>query len=330
MDTTTTLTSAERLDSHPGFARTFAPGCLTIGFVSPAQGYPDSPLPDLSNQAAVVRALDDIDAAALWLRDVPFYDPSFGDLGQVLDPMVFAGWLAALTKRIAVGTAGIVAPLKEPISIAKQLSSADHLLGGRFIGGLASGDRATEYPAFGVPYEDRAERYREIANMLRRLTSEPFPQYRSSHFGVLRGDIDLLPKPPCDVLPLVAIGRAGQTIEWIAENMDGWIWHGLDASRMTRVVPQWRELTSSHGFKPYGYGTMFDLDSDPDAPLQTGRILRAGRHALIDFLAAQREAGVNHVALNLKPTRRDALDVLEEIGKYVIPEFSRRGACTAR
>lgn len=283
-------------------------------------------MPSLRNQAAIVQKLDDIDAAALWLRDVPFYDPSFGDLGQVLDPMVFAGWLAALTTRIAVGTAGIVAPLKEPVGIAKQFASADQLLDGRFIGGLASGDRATEYPAFGVPYDERQARYREVAGMLRGLISQSFPCYRSEHFGELGGELDLVPKPATGALPLLAIGRAGQTLEWIAEHMDGWIWHGLDPRRMPEIVPQWRELTATHGFKPFGYGTFFDLDADPDAPLHTGRVLRGGRHALIELLAAQREAGVNHVALNLKPTRRDALDVLEEMGRHVIPEFTSQRA----
>ena len=91
---------------------------------------------------------------------------------------------------------------------------------------------------------------------------------------------------------------------------------------MVAIVRRWRELTSDHGVKPYGYGTLFDLDSDADAPLETGgRVLQGGRHALIDFLASQREAGLNHVVLNLKPTRRPALEVLEELGRYVIPQF---------
>lgn len=309
-------------ESHTGFGRTFQPDQLTIGFVSPAEGYPDSPIPSLTNQPAIVRMLDDIDAAALWLRDVPMYDPDFGDVGQIFDPLVYAAWLAAMTSKIAIGTAGIVMPLRNPIITAKQISSADQLLGGRFIAGLASGDRTKEYPAFGINYASRAERYREGMEMLRSLVTDSFPTLETIHHGTLLGDLDLIPKPAAKTLPIVAIGRAGQSLEWLSEHTDGWIWHGLDARQMTNVVPQWRGLTESKGFKPYGYGTAFDLDADPDAPLQTGRILRAGRNALIEFLNSQREAGVNHVILNLKPTRRPALNVLEEMGKYVIPEFT--------
>lgn len=311
---------AHDLTNHTTFNQTFQEGQLTLGFISPARGYPDSPFPSLSDQAEIVQSLDRSDAAALWLRDVPFYDPSFGDTGQVLDPMVYAGWLSALTTRIAIGTAGIVTPLREPVITAKQIATADQLLGGRFLAGMASGDRPTEYPAFGVDFGTRVERFQEGVHLLKTLTSTSFPRLKTQHFGELRGDIDLVPKPAAPRIPIVAIGRAGQTLEWLAQHVDAWIWHG-DALRMAEVVPHWREMTASRGFVPFGYGAMFDLDKDADAPLQTGRILRGGRHALKDFLLRQREAGINHVALNLKPTRRPALELIDELQEHILPEF---------
>lgn len=309
------------LANHAAFNQTFQKGQLTIGFISPACGYPDSPFPSLADQAEIVQRLDQSDAATLWLRDVPFYDPSFGDTGQVLDPLVYAGWLAALTHRIAIGTAGIVTPLREPVITAKQIASADQLLGGRFLAGMASGDRPTEYPAFGVDFASRVERYQEAVSLVKTLTSASFPRLQTRHFGHLRGDIDLVPKPAAPRIPIIAIGRAGQTLEWLAGNVDAWIWHG-DPMRMTAAVPHWREATETRGFVPFGYGAMFDLDVDPNAPLQTGRILRGGRHALKDFLAGQRDAGINHVALNLKPTRRPALDIIDELQAHILPEFA--------
>jgi luciferase-type oxidoreductase len=314
-------TQSHDLANHVAFSRTFQAGQLTIGFIAPACGYPDSPFPSLSDQAEIVQSLDDSDAAALWLRDVPFYDPSFGDTGQVLDPLVYAGWLAALTHRIAIGTAGIVTPLREPVIAAKQIATADQLLGGRFLAGMASGDRPTEYPAFGVDFASRVERYQEAVALIKTLTSASFPRLKTEHFGQLRGDIDLVPKPAAPRIPMIAIGRAGQSLEWLAQNVDAWIWHG-DAQRMPDIVPHWREVTAARGFVPFGYGAMFDLDVNPDAPLQTGRVLRGGRHALKDFFARQREAGINHVALNLKPTRRPALDIIAELQEHILPEFA--------
>jgi hypothetical protein len=51
-------------------------------------------------------------------------------------------------------------------------------------------------------------------------------------------------------------------------------------------------------------------------------MLRDGRHALIEFLKAQEEAGANHVALHLKPSRRDPVHLLEELGRHVLPHFT--------
>ena len=141
---------------HLGFGRVFQPGRLTFGFIAPLEGYPDRPAPTMKDHAAMARQADQAGFAALWLRDVPFYDPSFGDVGQVFDPKVYAGWLAAVTTRMAIGTAGIVLPLRDPVSVAKQATSLDHLTGNRFLLGLSTGDRPIEYPAFGAGFEDRA------------------------------------------------------------------------------------------------------------------------------------------------------------------------------
>lgn len=309
------------LASHPGFARVFQPGRMTLGFVAPLEGYPDGPAPNMARHAEMASLADDVGVAALWLRDVPFYDPNFGDVGQILDPLVYAGWLAAATRNLAIGTAGIVSPLREPLIVAKQAASVDQLLGGRLLLGLASGDRPEEYPAFGLNFDNRAERYREALGLIRAVTETPWPRHTSRHYGQLTGNLDLIPKPVGARLPVIATGRAGQSLEWLAANVDAWIWHGLDPRRMTDVVAQWQSLCSPHGYKPYGYGCWFDLDSDPDAPIQYGRILRGGRHALVEFWLHQQTVGISHVVLNLKPTRRDVADILEELGEHVLPIF---------
>jgi hypothetical protein len=45
------------------------------------------------------------------------------------------------------------------------------------------------------------------------------------------------------------------------------------------------------------------------------------RNAFIDFLCALQELGVNHIAMNLKATRRPAVEVLQELAEHVLPLF---------
>ncbi len=321
------MTSAEtsllptNLARHRAYARVFQPGRLTFGLITPLEGYPNAPAPTLEGHADLARQADAHGFAAIWLRDVPFFDPDFGDVGQIHDPMVYAGWLAAITRQIAIGTAGMVMTLRDPVLVAKQAASVDQLSGGRLLLGLSTGDRASEYPALAKSYENRAERYREAHALLRVVTEQRFPTHDTEHYGRLDGNLDLVPKPVGTRLPTLAIGRCGQDISWLARHMDGWIWHQSDFNRLPDVLAQWRSSGDGQVFKPYGYGVFFDLDEDPDAPLQIGRGIRTGRNALIALWKQQQAQGVSHVALNLKPLRRPAADVMAELAEYVLPEF---------
>jgi alkanesulfonate monooxygenase SsuD/methylene tetrahydromethanopterin reductase-like flavin-dependent oxidoreductase (luciferase family) len=92
----------------------------------------------MCDHAELARKADQAGFAALWLRDVPFYDLTFGDAGQVFDPMVYAGGPAAATRNITIGTAGVVLPLSDPLAIAKQASTLNQLTGQRFLLGLSN------------------------------------------------------------------------------------------------------------------------------------------------------------------------------------------------
>ena len=96
-------------------------------------------VPDITNPERGVELAECLGFDAVWLRDVPVHDPSFGDAGQVFDPFPYLGFLAGRTRRIALGTAGIVLPLRDPILLSKMTASLHHLSGGRFVLGIASG-----------------------------------------------------------------------------------------------------------------------------------------------------------------------------------------------
>ncbi|WP_431244428.1 LLM class oxidoreductase [Flavobacterium sp. P21] len=309
------------LKMHKGYSQVFQPDKLTFGFIAPIAGYPNGPIPNMNIFEKVVRQADQSGIDIIWLRDVPFLDPNFGDAGQVYDPMVYGGLLAGMTKRIAIGTAGIVLPLRDPIIVAKQAATLDQLSGGRFILGLSSGDRQGEYPAFGSNFENRAERYREARGIIRSLTEERFPNYTSEYYGNLNGSLDLIPKPVVNHIPTIAIGRAGQSIEWIGENMDGWIWHGEPARHISLRMKQWNDATDGI-YKPYGYAHFFDLSEDPEAPITFGpNYLAGGRKALINFWNQQQKGGLSHAVLNPKPSFRPADEMIHEFGEYIVPQF---------
>ena len=299
----------------------FRPGKLSLGVFFAIESYEGS-IPEMKNQVELAQRAEALGFSALWFRDVPMHDLSFGDAGQIFDPWVYLGYIAGQTKKISLVTGSIILPLRHPIHVAKAAASIDALTNGRLILGVASGDRPLEYPAFKKEISQRAELFRESFNYIRKLDND-FPVINSS-LGELRGDLDLLPKPSGKKLPLLVTGHSGQSLEWIASNSDGWIYYPRNVRVQEVITEQWRTMlqATSSDEKPFAQSFYIDLIEDKDAspiPIHLG--YRLGRKALLEILCELQSIGVNHVVFNLKYGSRPAAEVLDEIGEYVLPHF---------
>jgi alkanesulfonate monooxygenase SsuD/methylene tetrahydromethanopterin reductase-like flavin-dependent oxidoreductase (luciferase family) len=64
-------------------------------------------------------------------------------------------WLAAKTSRIQLGSGVTPLPLRDPILLAKQVATLDHLSGGRFIFGVGVANKTDkeEFWTLGIPFE---------------------------------------------------------------------------------------------------------------------------------------------------------------------------------
>lgn len=316
------------LQQHAGFSRLFSPGKLTLGFILPLEGYPNAPAPTMRDHAAMTRLADEAGFAGLWARDVPMYDPMFGDTGQMYEPFTYLGYLAGYTQRIALATGSAVITLRHPLHLAKQATTVDQLSGGRLVLGISSGDRPTEYPAFGVAddFETRGERFRDAIEMFSAATQQSFPTYRSDRFGNLDGGLDLVPRPVHSRIPTIVTGRSRQDIDWIARHADGWLYYFIPPDQLAPLIEMWRDVTrrvaGETAFKPFAQGLFFDLAENPDHPVQQIHSgIRAGRNTLIEYLTTLQKLEVNHIAMNLKATRRSTAEILRELAEHVLPLF---------
>jgi luciferase-type oxidoreductase len=313
----------------PGFQRMFAPDKLTLGLFFAIESYPGD-TPTMEGQVELARAAEDGGFAALWVRDVPLRDPTFGDVGQIYDPWTWLGYVTAATRSIALATGAIVVPLRHPLDLAKAAASIDNLSGGRLVLGVASGDRPVEFPAYGRVFEQRGALFREALEYMRRALEESFPTIESP-FGTLRG-ADLIPKPRYGHIPIGVTGNSQQSIEWIAANSDAWIMYPRQPELQGRVIASWQAAVRQHAgveWKPFAQSLYIDLARDPDEtprPIHLG--FRSGRHALVEFLHTLQSLGVNHVILNLKYGQRPAADVVDELAREVVPRFAPHTAGT--
>jgi luciferase-type oxidoreductase len=306
----------------PGFRRMFAEHRLTLGVFFAIESYPGD-IPRMLDQISLAKRAEEAGVAALWVRDVPLRDPSFGDVGQIYDPWVWMGYVLGQTESIALATGAIVLPLRHPLHVAKAAASIDNLSGGRLVLGLASGDRPIEFPAFRLDVNARGDCFRESLLILGSVLGHSIPRIVSS-LGVLEG-AELLPKPLHGRIPIAITGSSQQSLDWIAAHADAWITYPRPLRSQHLVSQQWREAVgqaAGNGFKPFAQSLYIDLLEDPHAPATPMHLgYRLGRVALVEHLEALRSIGVNHVALNLKYGSRPAVDVIDELGSEIIPHF---------
>lgn len=314
------------------------PGRMTLGIELPLDndGSPDgirrreadgrpSGVPDLRAQADLIRRVDDLGFTAIWARDVPVFDSvNMGDAGSVHDVFALLGFMAGITRNVALGTAAVVLPIRHPMMTAKAAASVDALSGGRLILGVASGDRPVEYPLLGLDFDARAERFREAVSYMHQAWQPgglPFEDRRLPEY-------DLLPRPAQGSIPMVVAGQARQTDEWLGANMDGRFVYPGGVGRMMKQTKAWSDATQGRG----AFISAFHLDllGDPDAPNQPIRFGgRMGRKALIDMFQRYAAVGVDHIAVNLRQSARPLPEVLDELASEVIPALNNTKATVA-
>ena len=308
---------------NSGYDAVFRPGRLSLGLVVPLESYAHSPAPTMTDHIARAQLAEELGFSAVWLCDVPFNVPSFGDAGQTYDPFVYLGYLAAQTRRSALGVASIVLPLRHPAHVAKAAASVDQLSGGRLIMGVASGDRPDEYPAMNLPFSDRGKRFRESFEYIQHMDRRPLAF--DNAYGNVCGGLDMLPKPASGRLPLLITGGSQQDPKWIAQNGDGWMVYPSETAVQEKVLANWHAGTEASGLhpKPAMQPLYIDMLEDPHArtrPIHLGR--RLGTHHLRTYLRRLEAIGVNHVALNLRFNHADTESTLMRLATEVLPDFS--------
>jgi luciferase-type oxidoreductase len=264
-------------------------------------------VPRMSHHAELAKLADDSGFSALWVRDVPLYDPAFGDAAQLFETFSYLGYLAGITRNIMLGTAAVVLPLRQPWLTLKAANSIDQLSNGRLLLGVASGDRPMEYPLFGEDFEKRGNRFRHAVELLRNQGTSLLPEGAC----VLPAAIDSI--------PLLVAGLAQQSPAWVGAHMDGWLSYPGTPEEHQRRVALWREVG---GDKPYVSFFHLDLDADPRAPMRRFRFGgHCGRLALVEELQNLRELGVQHIGLHLRRSERDLRAVIDELATHVLPAF---------
>ncbi|MFI1764145.1 LLM class F420-dependent oxidoreductase [Streptomyces sp. NPDC020800] len=188
-------------------------------------------------------------------RATPY--PAGGDLpreyGRTLDPFVALGQAAAVTEGLGLGTGITLVAQHDPIGLAKQIATLDHLSGGRFTLGLGYGWNVEEAADHGVEWRTRRDLVRDRMGLMRALWSEE-PVGHDGEFGSVRPSF-AFPKPVQKprgpvVGPRTLVGGAAgpKLFAHIAEYADGWL--PIGGRGLSESVPVLRTVWEDAGRDP--------------------------------------------------------------------------------
>jgi alkanesulfonate monooxygenase SsuD/methylene tetrahydromethanopterin reductase-like flavin-dependent oxidoreductase (luciferase family) len=134
------------------------------------------------------------DADRLGYESVFLVEHHFTGVGQLSASLNLLTYLAAVTKRIRLGTAVLVLPWHNPALLAEQIATLDVLSGGRVDLGIGRGYRKAEFEQFQIPIAEAQERFDECLDfMLKAWTTEGRFSHDSKHWHYK--DIVVEPEP---------------------------------------------------------------------------------------------------------------------------------------
>src|SRR5215469_2916339 len=254
--------------------------------------------PDPARIRPFLRRAEELPFVAVWcLEQVIGSAP-------MLDSVATLTFAAGITQRLKLGIAVLLIAQRNPIDLAKSLSSLDVLSNGRLIVGVGLGHGTEQYPAYGLAPEGRVARFRENLGIMKRLWSEEAVTLHG-RFSQLE-NITMEPKPVQKPYPPIWFGgRAEAALRRAVELGNAYI--GAGSTPMDTFLEDIKKLPPNffkakrlylalgeHLPRLRGwFGAFYGKPEMADKVAVWG----TPRH-IAEQITCLKEAGVNHVLLN--------------------------------
>ena len=233
------------------------------------------------------------------------------------DTTATLGWLAACTTRTHLLSHVLILAQRHPLRAAKELSTLDHLSGGRLIVGVGAGHVPEEYELLTGEFAERGRHTDEaVAALALAFTAEfptlPGPRFPASGMG-------LAPRPTRQPRPPIWIGGSSPAaIRRTAAFGDGWLPQGTRRRDLPEQISRLRQLREElRGGAPIDIGTIVEpihLRAGGTPWELPGYVLQGGAEEVAASLRELVAMGVNH--LQVRFMARSAQEFCEQTAAF--------------
>lgn len=244
---------------------------------------------DLRDLVRMAQEAEDAGFDMVMVSDHVVMGPSAGSEGRMANPRDYAmpgnqdpetAWpasllllaaIAAATERIRIGAVALIAPLRHPLALAKDLATLDLLSDGRLVVQPTVSWHADEYRALGVDFHKRGQLLDEHLAIWREVWAHSPADYTGEHYAF--SDVFVDPKPTTAAGPTLWFGGQGvhaSIVRRLAEYGSGY--HPLGRIEDDHLDAL-RSALGSYGKRPEEFelvgGTRVEFPSDHEcAPLE--------------------------------------------------------------
>lgn len=220
----------------------------------------ESPSMPVRALVQIAQAAEALGYSTAWLPDHLLPPEDYGaTFGGALEPLVTLGHLTAVTERVRLGTSVLIAPLRDPFLLAKQVATLDRLSDGRVTLGVGVGWSIEEFEALDVDFSARGAITDDVLALLRHLLGGGTAPYSARRFSYERGVFAPVPKRP---IPVMVGGGSDAALRRAARYADSW--QGLPSGPET-FAAQARRVRDLAG--PRHVGVTVRIQWDGTTPL---------------------------------------------------------------
>ncbi len=168
-----------------------------------------------------------------FLEDKPF-----------IDPFIQIARLAATTSTLRFVTAVCKLPVRQPVVVAKMLTSLAVVSGDRVDFGVGISPWKEDFAATQTPWEKRGRRLDQMIEILRGFMTGEYFSYESDLFSIPA--LKLCPAPSRNI-PILIGGHSDAALERAARSGDGWIAAGGHCDQLKPLIERVMTLRKEYG-----------------------------------------------------------------------------------
>ena len=228
---------------------------MKIGISMPVPGY-------ITDPAFMARKAEELGFESIWCAEHPIL-PVHGDsrpasspggdiptsYAHYVDPFVSLARASSVTSTIKLGTSIVLVPERNPLLLAKEISTLDQFSGGRFLFGIGAGWNREETEIMGGDFDHRWTQTREAVLVMKELWGREEAEFHGRYYDF--PPVKSYPKPVQKPHPPVILGGMAKnvlkrTVAW----GDGWLPNRVTPAQIEKSRATLDTLAAEAGRKP--------------------------------------------------------------------------------